>query len=102
MPESVKRRGSSGPTIGATDRSVASWRSLSSTAMERRLRRQRGGERRDHGFGAIGQLTPGDSDHPVAPGAQVLVLAAIALERTARRMEGVAVNSAIRRGSRQR
>src|SRR4051794_18380533 len=33
MPESVKRRGSSGPTIGATERSVASWRSLSSTAM---------------------------------------------------------------------
>src|SRR3954447_12633504 len=32
MPESVKRRGSSGPTTGATDRSVAV--SLSSTAME--------------------------------------------------------------------
>ena len=29
----VNRRGSSGPTIGATERSVASWRSLSSTAM---------------------------------------------------------------------
>src|SRR5215210_9109481 len=41
MPESVKRRGSSGPTIGATERSVASWRSLSSTAMVLRLRRRR-------------------------------------------------------------
>src|SRR5918994_1676940 len=43
MPESVNRRGSSGPTTGATERSVAV--SLSSMAMVRRLRSGRMGLR---------------------------------------------------------
>src|SRR4051794_27402718 len=41
MPESVKRRGSSGPTIGATERSCWSWRSSVVAMWARRLRADR-------------------------------------------------------------
>src|SRR5215210_3366781 len=58
MPESVKRRGSSGPTIGATERSLASWRSLSSTAMPRRLGLGRGETLTGVGVGGDRLLQP--------------------------------------------
>src|SRR5215210_4670474 len=81
MPESVKRRGSSGPTIGATERSVASWRSLSSTAMVLRLRRRRTSARSLRAMDALRALPSVDrlaaeldAAHPLAVAAARAVI----------------------------
>src|SRR3954451_7570525 len=91
MPLSVNRRGSSGPTTGATERSLASSRSLSSTAMDRRLRGQRGREGRHDGVWLVRELPRRDPDNPPAFAHEHLISSPIPFERTAHRVEGPAV-----------
>src|SRR3954468_17010626 len=92
MPLSVKRRGSSGPTIGATERSLASSRSLSSTAMDRRLRGQRGCEGRHDGVWPVPELPRRDPDYPPAFADEQLISSPIPFERTAHGVEGPTVD----------
>src|SRR5829696_2956501 len=74
MPESVNRRGSSGPTTGATDRSAAS---LSSIAMGRRLPARYGPAMESlRGLPAVDALAAQlDAPHPDAVAAARAVLA---------------------------
>src|SRR3954471_2098970 len=60
MPESVKRRGSSGPTIGATERS---WRSSVVAMRPRRLR----ADRDSHAHRLLGRLAVVDLDERARP-----------------------------------
>ena len=53
---------------------------------------ERAADRRDDGLGLVGELAPGEAQDGVAEGLEVAVLAAVALEGAARRVEGVAVD----------